>query len=98
MVGAMHRREVAMTSVPETTTEIRPFHVDIADEAIADMRRRIADTRWPDKELVPDSSQGVQLATSQALARYWANEHDWRKTEAKLNALPNFKTDIDGLG
>jgi pimeloyl-ACP methyl ester carboxylesterase len=87
-----------MTRVSDTTTEIRPFTVDIPDDMVADLQRRIADTRWPDRELVADSSQGVQLATSQALARYWTGEHDWRKTEAKLNALPNFKTNIDGLG
>jgi pimeloyl-ACP methyl ester carboxylesterase len=78
-------------------TEIRPFRVDMPDEAIADLRRRIAATRWPSKELVADRSQGVQLATSQALARYWAAEYDWRACEAGLNALPQFKTGIDGV-
>src|SRR5271167_554965 len=78
-------------------TEIRPFRVDMPDEAIADLRRRIAATRWPSKELVADRSQGVQLATSQALARYWAAEYDWRRCEAGLNALPQFKTGIDGV-
>jgi pimeloyl-ACP methyl ester carboxylesterase len=78
-------------------TEIRPFRVDMPDEAIADLRRRIAAVRWPSRELVADRSQGVQLATLQELARYWATEYDWRKAEAKLNALPQFKTEIDGV-
>ena len=77
-------------------TEIRPFRVDMPEEAIADLRRRIAATRWPSKELVADRSQGVQLATLQELARYWAAEYDWRRCEARLNALPQFKTVIDG--
>src|SRR5690348_14024332 len=78
-------------------TEIRSFRVDIPDEAIADLRRRIAATRWPSKELVADRSQGVPLAPLQELARYWATDYDWRKCEAKLNALPQFLTEIDGL-
>ena len=78
-------------------TEIRPFRVDMPDEAIADLRRRIAATRWPSRELVADRSQGVQLATIQELARYWATDYDWRACEAKLNALPQFKTEIDGV-
>jgi pimeloyl-ACP methyl ester carboxylesterase len=77
-------------------TEIRPFRVDMPDEALAELRRRIAATRWPSKELVADRSQGVQLATLQELARYWAAEYDWRRCEARLNALPQFKTEIDG--
>jgi pimeloyl-ACP methyl ester carboxylesterase len=81
----------------ETTTEIRPFHIDARQEAIDDMRRRIEATRWPSRELVDDRSQGVQLATIQALAGYWTTEYDWRKAEAKLNALPNFTTEIDGV-
>jgi pimeloyl-ACP methyl ester carboxylesterase len=76
---------------------IRPFHFTASKEALADMRKRIAATRWPDKETVNDRSQGVQLATMQALARYWAKDYDWRKGEAKLNAVPNFITNIDGL-
>jgi pimeloyl-ACP methyl ester carboxylesterase len=76
---------------------IRPFHVDIPDEALDDLRRRIAATRWPSKELVADRSQGVQLATLQELARYWTTEYDWRKCEARLNALPQFTTEIDGV-
>src|SRR5580704_16086284 len=78
-------------------TEIRPFRVDMPDEAIADLRRRIAARRWPSRELVADRSQGVQLATLQELARYWATDYDWAACEAKLNALPQFKTVIDGL-
>jgi pimeloyl-ACP methyl ester carboxylesterase len=86
-----------MTSAVETATEIRPFHVEFPEEAIADLRRRIAAVRWPSKELVTDRSQGVQLATMQALARYWTTDYDWRKAEAKLNVLPQFTTEIDGV-
>ena len=78
-------------------TEIRPFRVDMPDEAIADLRRRIAATRLPSKELVDDRSQGVQLATSRELARYWTTDYDWRACEARLNALPQFTTEIDGV-
>jgi pimeloyl-ACP methyl ester carboxylesterase len=77
-------------------TEIRPFRVDMPDEAIADLRRRIAATRWPTKELVKDRAQGVQLATIQELARYWTTDYDWRKCEGRLNALPQFTTEIGG--
>ncbi|MBQ1012790.1 epoxide hydrolase N-terminal domain-containing protein [Micromonospora sp. M51] len=79
------------------TTEIRPFSVDIPQADLDDLKRRIKATRWPDKETVNDQSQGVQLATMQALARYWEKEYDWRKVEARLNALPQFMTEIDGL-
>ena len=79
-------------------TEIRAFRVDTPEEALADLRRRIGATRWPTKELVADRSQGVQLATLQELARYWATDYDWRACEAKLNALPQFTTEIDGVG
>src|SRR5580693_8318797 len=78
-------------------TEIRPFRVDMPDDAIADLRRRITATRRPSRELVADRSQGVQLATIQELTRYWATDYDWRKCEAKLNALPQFTTEIDGV-
>ena len=78
-------------------TAIRPFTVDIPETELEALRQRIAATRWPDKETVADQSQGVQLATSQALAQYWASDYDWRKVEAKLNALPQFITEIDGL-
>ncbi|MER6590986.1 epoxide hydrolase family protein [Micromonospora purpureochromogenes] len=77
--------------------EIRPFRLDTSEEAIADLRRRIAATRWPTRELVADRSQGVQLATVQELARYWMDEYDWRRCEARLNALPQFTTEIDGV-
>ena len=80
-----------------TSTAIRPFRVDVPQAELAEMRRRIAATKWPEREMVPDASQGVQLATMQKLARYWATEYDWRKCEAKLNALPQFITEIDGL-
>jgi pimeloyl-ACP methyl ester carboxylesterase len=86
-----------MSTTVETATEVRPFHVEIPEERIDEMHRRIEATRWPSKELVEDASQGVQLAVLQELARYWATEHDWRNAEAKLNALPQFKTEIDGL-
>jgi hypothetical protein len=81
----------------ETAVEIRPFHVEVREEQIVDLRRRIAATRSPTKELVEDRSQGVQLATLQELARYWTTEYDWRKCEARLNALPQFTTQIDGV-
>ncbi len=81
----------------DAATDIRSFHIDVPQEQIDDLRRRIADTRWPTKELVADRSQGVQLAATQALARYWTDEYDWRKCEARLNALPQFKTKIDGV-
>jgi pimeloyl-ACP methyl ester carboxylesterase len=86
-----------MSTTVESAHEIRPFHVEMPQDALDDLHRRIAATRWPSKELVPDRSQGVQLATLQALARYWATEHDWRRAEAKLNALPQFITEIDGV-
>jgi pimeloyl-ACP methyl ester carboxylesterase len=78
-------------------TAIRPFHVEIPDEQLADLRRRIEATRWPSGELVDDRSQGVQLATMRELTRYWTTEYDWRKCEARLNALPQFTTEIDGV-
>ena len=86
-----------MSSTVEPAPEIRPFHVDIPEEKLTDLRRRIEATQWPEKETVADQSQGVPLATIQKLARYWATEYDWRKCEAKLNALPQFTTEIDGL-
>jgi pimeloyl-ACP methyl ester carboxylesterase len=78
-------------------SEIRPFRVEMPEEAIADLRRRIASVRLPSRELVTDRSQGVQLATIQELVRYWASDYDWRTFEAKINALPQFKTEIDGV-
>jgi pimeloyl-ACP methyl ester carboxylesterase len=76
---------------------IRPFHINIPEEELVDLRRRIAATRWPEQETVTDQSQGVQLATMQKLADYWTKDYDWRKVEARLNALPQFVTNIDGL-
>ena len=84
-----------VTIIGDTT--VKPFAVDFEQGAIDDLRRRIDATRWPTKELVADRSQGVQLAATQALARFWTTEYDWRKCEARLNALPQFKTELDGL-
>ena len=86
-----------MTRPVEEGVEVRPFRIDVPEEDLDDLRRRIAATRWPSKELVEDRSQGVQLVTLQELARYWATDYDWRKCEAKLNALPQFTTEIDGV-
>lgn len=80
-----------------TGDAIRPFSFTAPEEALVDLRRRLAATRWPERETVTDQTQGVQLATMQALVRYWSNGHDWRKIEARLNALPQFVTEIDGL-
>ena len=86
------------SAAPSTgPTGIRPFRVAIRREQVADLRRRIATTRWPSRELVADRSQGIQLATAQALARFWASSYDWRRFEAKLNQLPQFTTQIDGV-
>jgi pimeloyl-ACP methyl ester carboxylesterase len=89
-------REVVMSTV-ETGTQIRPFHIEFTEEQIADLRRRITATRWPTKELVDDRSQGVQLATLKALADYWTSEYDFGRVEARLNTLPQFTTEIDGV-
>src|SRR5262245_23744507 len=86
-----------MSTTVQTVTDIRSFHVDISDESLDDLRRRIAATNWPEKETVADESQGVPLAMIRELARHWATEYDWRKCEAALNALPQFITEIDGL-
>jgi pimeloyl-ACP methyl ester carboxylesterase len=86
-----------MSSTVETASEIRPFQVEVPDEALEDLRRRIAATNWPEKETVADQSQGVPLAMIQKLARYWMTDYDWRTCEAKLNALTQFITEIDGL-
>jgi pimeloyl-ACP methyl ester carboxylesterase len=77
--------------------DIRPFRIDVPEEELTELRRRIDATKWPERETVTDASQGVQLATMQALARYWATEYDWRKVEARLNAYPQFITEVDGL-
>jgi hypothetical protein len=86
-----------MSSTVDSATGIRPFHIDIPEEKLTDLRRRIAATQWPEKETVADQSQGVQIATIQELARYWGSGYDWRRCEAQLNALPQFMTEIDGL-
>src|SRR5215210_5218742 len=83
-------------SLTAEATAIRPFNLEIPEEELDDLRRRIEATRWPSKELVDDRSQGVQLATMRELARYWTTEYDWRACEARLNALPQFTTQIDG--
>ncbi|MGY1810593.1 epoxide hydrolase family protein [Blastococcus sp. SYSU D00669] len=86
-----------MTGTLETAVGIRPFHVDVPEEALVDLRRRISATNWPEKETVDDTSQGVPLAVMQALAEHWRTGYDWRRCEAALNALPQFVTEIDGL-
>jgi pimeloyl-ACP methyl ester carboxylesterase len=86
-----------MSNTTHTAGQITPFAIDVPEEELADLRRRIAATRWPSQELVGDRSQGVQLTALQELARYWTSEYDWRRCEARLNALPQFTTEIDGL-
>ena len=86
-----------MSTNVDTAIDVRPFTIEFSDEKLAELPRRLAETRWPESELVADPSQGVQLAMLRELARYWATDYDWRKCEAKLNALPQFKTRIDGL-
>src|SRR3954452_3403809 len=95
-------KETTMTTterdtVLEAAAPIRPFRFAVPEDELVDLRHRITATRWPERETVADASQGVQLATTQALARYWATDYDWRKVEARLNALPQFLTEIDGL-
>jgi len=85
------------TAATKLTSEIRPFHVNVPKAELTELRRRIKATKWPGRETVADASQGVQLATMQKLARYWATDYDWRKVEARLNALPQFITEIDGV-
>lgn len=87
----------ASPSVASGNPAIRPFRINVPEEDLADLRRRIVATRWPERETVPDQSQGVQLDTMQKLARYWSTDYDWRRCEARLNALPNFIAEIDGL-
>src|SRR5271163_172275 len=97
----MVKRKSRMNAVAQQTSgdksAIRPFQVNVPEARIAQWRSRIDATEWPDRETAADESQGVQLATMQGLARYWATDYDWRKCEAKLNSLPNFMTAIDGL-
>jgi len=94
MATATTQRDTAQRSAADA---IRPFHIHVPEKALTDLHRRIAATRWPDKETVTDQSQGVQLEKLQALVRYWGTGYDWRKAEAKLNALPQFVTTIDGV-
>src|SRR6266852_3911468 len=94
------RLEMTPTVAKQTgsdKTALRPFNVNVPEAELTELRRRINATKWPERETVTDASQGVQLATMQALTRYWATEYDWRKIEAKMNALPQFITEIDGL-
>ena len=86
-----------MTSTVGEGVAVRPFRIDVPEEDLVDLRRRVAETRWPDKETVSDRSQGVQLAKLRPLVEYWSTGYDWRKVEATLNALPQFITEIDGL-
>lgn len=98
MLAAVSEAQTAAQPITtDPATAIRTFHSHFSDDALADVRRRIAATRWPDQESVTDTTQGVQLATMQKLAKYWETEYDWRKCEAKLDALPQFVTNIDGL-
>src|SRR5580704_16002407 len=85
------------TSSTAADVAVRPFRIDVPEDALADLRRRITATRLPSRELVADRSQGVQLATIQELARYWATDYDWHACQAQLNALPQFTTEIDGV-
>ncbi len=86
-----------ITEGPTVTPPVLPFRIDVPEAKLEDLRLRVAATRWPDKETVADHSQGVPLATIQELARYWASGYDWRTCESKLNALPQFMTEVDGL-
>ena len=96
--GGMNNTNITSNNINKiNNSDIRPFHVNVPEEELIELRRRIKATRWPEKETVTDQTQGVQLATIQKLAHYWATQHDWRKVEAKLNSLPQFITAIDGL-
>src|SRR4030095_1825003 len=92
-----NRKEGTMPRTNADKDKIRPFQVNVPEAELTELRRRINATKWPERETVPAASQGVHLTTIQKLARYWATDHDWRKCEAKLNALPQFITEIDGL-
>ncbi len=96
--GGMNNTNITSNNINKiNNSDIRPFHVNVPEEELIELRRRIKAIRWPEKETVTDQTQGVQLATIQKLAHYWATQHDWRKVEAKLNSLPQFITAIDGL-
>jgi len=97
IAGGIVMTHASMVATPVGVDAIKPFRVHFPDETLADLKRRVAATRWPDKEIVSDQTQGVQLATVQKLARYWATDYNWRKVEATLNALPQFTTEIDGV-
>jgi len=97
IAGGIVMAHASMVATPAGADAIKPFRVHFSDETLADLKRRVAATRWPDKEIVPDQSQGVQLATVEKLARYWSTDYNWRKVEARLNALPQFTTEIDGV-
>src|SRR4051812_35686406 len=92
IAGGIVMTRASAIATPVGVDAIKPFRVHFGDETLADLKRRVAATRWPDKEIVPDQSQGVQLATIQKLARYWSTDYNWRKVEATLNALPQFTT------
>src|SRR3954451_21233352 len=96
-VSLLAAGSAAAAAETDERTAIRPFSFRASEADLSDLRQRINATKWPEGEQVPDTSQGVELATMQKLARYWATEHDWRKVEARLNALPQFITEIDGL-
>src|SRR3954452_7380273 len=97
VAGALGLIVEQIPAAAQGNSAIRPFKINVSEDALANLRRRIAATQWPEKETVEDQSQGVQLATLQELARYWAADYDWRKCEARLSALPQFITEIDGL-
>src|SRR5215470_19616611 len=97
MQGTVSDAQTATAISYSADESIRPFHVNIPQKKLDDLKRRILATQWPEKETVADQSQGVPLATMQELANYWATSYDWRKVEAKLNSLPQFVTNIDGL-
>src|SRR5688572_6106742 len=97
VLASTSMRRVDTAAHAANVAAVRPFHLNVPDAELDELRRRINATRWPERETVADASQGVQLATIQELARYWATEYDWRKCERRLNALPQFVTEIDGL-
>src|SRR4051812_11054206 len=97
IAGGIVMTHASMVATPAGADALKPFRVHFSDETLAYLKSRVAATRWPGKEIVPDQSQGVQLATVQKLARYWSTEYNWRKVEATLNALPQFTTEIDGV-
>src|SRR5437667_4355934 len=97
IAGGIVMTHASMVATPVGVDAIKPFRAHFPDETLADLKRRVAATQWPDKEIVSDQTQGVQLATVQKLARYWSTDYNWRKVEATLNALPQFTTEIDGV-